>query len=81
MPHYLMGLCRKNEFRTGNPSQSLFLIGQFQKVETPTLLMLAHRLFQRQENCPLRIALSSQVVVHRLLGYQRMALKQHSYPR
>ncbi len=39
------GLCRKNDLRTGNPNQSLFLIVQFQKVETPTLLMLAHRLF------------------------------------
>jgi len=48
-------LCRKNDLRTDNPSQSLFVIGQFQKVETPTLLMLEYRLFQRQENCPLRI--------------------------
>ena len=38
-------LCRKNDLRTGNPPQSLFLTGQFQKVETPTLLMLARRLF------------------------------------
>ena len=47
-------LCRKNDLRTGNPPQSLFLIGQFQKVETPTLPVLAHHLFQPQEACPLR---------------------------
>ena len=47
-------LCRKNDLRTGNPSQSLFPTGQFQKVETPTLLRLAHRLCQHQETCPLR---------------------------
>ncbi len=47
-------LCRRNDLRTGKPSQSLFLIGQFQKVETPTLLMFAHRLVQHQENCPMR---------------------------
>jgi hypothetical protein len=42
-------LCRKNELRTGDPSQSLFVIGQFQKVETPALLMLGYRLCQRLE--------------------------------
>src|SRR4028119_2091760 len=31
-------LCRKNKLRTGNPYQPLFLIGQFRKVETLTLL-------------------------------------------
>ncbi len=39
-------LCRKNDLRTGNPSQSVLVIGQFQKVETPTLPVLEYRLFQ-----------------------------------
>lgn len=44
-----VGLCHKNDLRTGDPSQFLFLIGQFQKLETPTLLMLGYRLCQRLE--------------------------------
>ena len=42
-------LCRKKDLSTGNPSQFLFATGQFQKVETPTLLRLAHRLCQHLE--------------------------------
>jgi len=40
-------LCRKNELRTGNPSQSLFLIGQLRKFETRILSVLAHCLYQQ----------------------------------
>lgn len=42
-------LCRKNDLRTRNPTQFLLLIGQFQKFETPILLMLAHHLCQHLE--------------------------------
>ncbi len=42
----LSWLCRKNDLRTGNPPQSIFLIGQLRKVETPTLPVLAHRMTQ-----------------------------------
>ena len=64
----LKGLCRKDDLRTGNPYQSLFLIGQFQKVETPTLWMLAHHVFQRLElalceSCSLPQNLSRFVVL------------------
>ena len=40
------GLRRKNNLRTGNPSQFLLLIVQSQKVETRILSVLAHRLCQ-----------------------------------
>ena len=44
---YKFRLCRKTNLRTDNPSQPLLLIGQFTTVETQTLSVLAHRLFQR----------------------------------
>lgn len=42
-------LCRKNDLRTGNPPQFLFLIGQLQKFETRILSVLVHRLCQQPQ--------------------------------
>ena len=42
-------LCRKKDLRTGKPSHALLLIVQLQKVETPILPLLAHRLFSHLE--------------------------------
>ncbi|MDZ4877984.1 MAG: hypothetical protein CLLPBCKN_007419 [Chroococcidiopsis cubana SAG 39.79] len=45
MPTAFDRLCRKNDLMTENPSQFLFVIVQFQKVEILALLMLARRFF------------------------------------